>query len=174
MRYKVRIEGRTFEAEVGNVDARPIVVVVEGERFEVWPERLAAGGAVPGAEEGGPAAEARPAATEPAARLREAAPGPGPRAPAPRAAAPATAPPRGAATAQVRAPIPGVVDSVAVRSGDRVAAGDPLCVIEAMKMKNIIRANRSGTIADVLVAPGRHVKHNDVLVQFADLGGAGL
>lgn len=67
---------------------------------------------------------------------------------------------------QVRAPIPGVIDSVAVRPGNEVATGDPLCVIEAMKMKNVIRASRVGIIDEVLVTPGQHVKHGDVLVAF--------
>ena len=150
MRYKVRIEGRTFEAEVGNVDARPIVVIVEGERFEVWPEQIAAGEAEPCVEAGATAAEAKAA---PVARP---------------AAAPVAQVPVGRSKVQVRAPIPGVVDSVAVRSGDEVQAGNPLCVIEAMKMKNVIRANRAGTVGEVLVAPGQHVRHNDVLVQFEE------
>lgn len=152
MRYKVKIEGRTFEAEVGNVDARPIVVMVEGERFEVWPERLPAGEAVTCVE---------------AAPKPEPAPGAGVE---PRKVVPGPAPQKavGRAAAQVRAPIPGVIESVAVRSGDEVAAGDPLCVIEAMKMKNIIRAPREATVDHVLVTAGQHVKHNDVLVTFSE------
>jgi glutaconyl-CoA/methylmalonyl-CoA decarboxylase subunit gamma len=173
MRYKVRIEGRTFEAEVGNVDARPIVVVVEGERYEVWPELLAVDECPPG-DESAPGAGAPPT---------------GPRPPSAPAAAPAAAlsPEQAAATSRptrrttgpdaapaaragkiVYAPLPGVVDSVAVRPGDQVAAGDPLCVVEAMKMKNVIRATRAGTVADVYVAPGQHVRHNDPLVEFAE------
>jgi biotin carboxyl carrier protein len=70
--------------------------------------------------------------------------------------------------AQVCAPVPGVIDSVAVRPGDEVAAGDPLCVIEAMKMKNVIRASRVGTVDDVLITPGQHVKHSDPLIEFVE------
>jgi biotin carboxyl carrier protein len=155
MKYKVRIDGRTFEAEVGNVDARPIVVMVEGERFEVWPEA-------------GPVAESPPIEAE-GARL-----GSGKAKPKaegarvePRRAEAAQVDRPGPGANRVRAPIPGVIDSIAVRAGDAVDVGDPLCVIEAMKMKNIIRASRGGTIDDVLVAQGQHVHHNDVLLEFA-------
>lgn len=58
---------------------------------------------------------------------------------------------------QVFAPLPGKVLSVAVQSGDSVKAGDELCVIEAMKMGNSIKAQRAGTIKGVLVSPGQTV-----------------
>jgi biotin carboxyl carrier protein len=45
--------------------------------------------------------------------------------------------------------------------------GDELCTLEAMKMKNVIRAPRAGTIASVKVAVGQHVKHHDVLVEYS-------
>lgn len=174
MKYKIRIEGRTFEAEVGNVDARPIVVIVEGERYEVWPELLSV-------EEREPASGAAATETSPPASP------PSPPAAFPMPPAPALSPEQQAATTRptrrtsgpaaapaakagkvVYAPIPGIVDSVAVRPGDQLAVGSPLCVIEAMKMKNVIRATRAGTVADVLISPGQHVKHNDPLVEFAE------
>jgi biotin carboxyl carrier protein len=160
MRYKVRIGGRTFEAEVGNVDARPIVVLVEGERFEVWPEAEAVQ-----AERA--LLQAEPAQAEGIRAAAERTPAEANRASAQGTRLEAESSWRGAA-AKVRAPIPGVIDSVAVRPGDEVGAGDPLCVIEAMKMKNVIRASRPGTVDDVLVTPGQHVHHDDVLFEFAE------
>jgi glutaconyl-CoA decarboxylase len=62
-----------------------------------------------------------------------------------------------AAGEPVTAPIPGKVLSVAVKAGDAVRKGDELCVIEAMKMGNSIRAQRDGTVRQVLVAPGQTV-----------------
>jgi biotin carboxyl carrier protein len=47
--------------------------------------------------------------------------------------------------------------SVAVKAGDRVQKGDELCVIEAMKMGNSVKAQREGTVREVLVAPGQAV-----------------
>jgi biotin carboxyl carrier protein len=66
------------------------------------------------------------------------------------------------------APLPGTVTEIFVLPGAQVEAGQPVCVIEAMKMKNTIRADRSGTIASVPVSPGQSVKHKQVLVEFAD------
>jgi biotin carboxyl carrier protein len=66
------------------------------------------------------------------------------------------------------APLPGTVTEIFVLPGARVETGQPVCVIEAMKMKNTIRADRSGIVATVLVSPGQSVKHKQVLVEFAD------
>jgi pyruvate carboxylase subunit B len=44
-----------------------------------------------------------------------------------------------------------------VKVGDRVQRGDELCVIEAMKMGNSIRAQRVGTVREILVSPGQSV-----------------
>jgi biotin carboxyl carrier protein len=66
------------------------------------------------------------------------------------------------------APLPGTVTEIFVLPGARVETGQPVCVIEAMKMKNTIRADRSGTIANVSINPGQSVKHKQVLVEFAE------
>lgn len=64
------------------------------------------------------------------------------------------------------APLPGTVTEIFVLSGAKVETGQPVCVIEAMKMKNTIRAHRSGTITSVPISPGQSVKHKQVLVEF--------
>ena len=68
----------------------------------------------------------------------------------------------------VAAPLPGIVKSIAVKPGDEVAPNDILLVIEAMKMDNIIRASRGGTVGVVLTAEGRQVDHGAPLIEFAD------
>ena len=68
---------------------------------------------------------------------------------------------------EIRAIIPGRVIAVAVVPGDAVAAGDPLLVVEAMKMQNELRAPRSGTVARVQVGAGSTVEVGDVLVVLA-------
>ncbi len=65
---------------------------------------------------------------------------------------------------EVRAMIPGVVVSVGVGSGDAVAAGQRLVVLEAMKMQNEILAPRDGTIERVAVAPGSKIELGDLLL----------
>jgi glutaconyl-CoA/methylmalonyl-CoA decarboxylase subunit gamma len=66
------------------------------------------------------------------------------------------------------APLPGTVTEIFVLPGAGVELGQPVCVIEAMKMKNTIRADRSGTISSVLISPGQSVRHKQVLVEFED------
>ena len=66
------------------------------------------------------------------------------------------------------APLPGTVTEIFVLPGAQIETGQPVCVIEAMKMKNTIRADRSGIVASVPVSPGQSVKHKQVLVEFAD------
>ena len=70
----------------------------------------------------------------------------------------------GDAAHEVRAMIPGRIVSVAVGLGDPVHAGQPLFVLEAMKMQNEIRAPRAGIVARVAVEPGRTVELGDVLL----------
>jgi biotin carboxyl carrier protein len=65
---------------------------------------------------------------------------------------------------EVRAIIPGRVVSVAVATGDAVTAGQPLLVLEAMKMQNELRASRDGTVARVATAPGTTVEVGDLLL----------
>jgi biotin carboxyl carrier protein len=66
------------------------------------------------------------------------------------------------------APLPGVVASIAVHPGTVTSIGQELCVLEAMKMKNAIRAGRAGRIAAVHISVGQHVRHNDPLVDYTD------
>jgi glutaconyl-CoA/methylmalonyl-CoA decarboxylase subunit gamma len=116
----------------------PILVTVDGDSFEVWPE-------------------------ETAARLLPAAVPPPPLPCASPASAPAVD-----KTKTVLAPIPGVILSVLVKPGDSIVFGQELCILEAMKMKNQIRANRAGTIAAIRVSPGEQVRHSQVLFEYAD------
>jgi antagonist of KipI len=66
----------------------------------------------------------------------------------------------------VRSPMPGLVVSVAVGPGDIVAAGQPLLVVEAMKMQNSVRAPRGGRVSRVFVSPGALVPGGAPLVEF--------
>jgi biotin carboxyl carrier protein len=83
-------------------------------------------------------------------------------------AAPPTTQPGTDQEQEIRAPMPGSIVSVAVQPGDRVEAGQDLCILEAMKMNNRLRAPRAGTIAQVHVSVGQQVQHDDLLVTFAD------
>jgi propionyl-CoA carboxylase alpha chain len=67
----------------------------------------------------------------------------------------------------VRCPMPGLVISVAVTQGQEVKAGETLAVVEAMKMENILRAERDGTIKTIRVKPGDSVAVDAVIMEFA-------
>jgi pyruvate carboxylase len=67
----------------------------------------------------------------------------------------------------VGAPMPGTVVTVAVQPGTRVARGDTLLTLEAMKMEAAVRAERDGTVAEVLAKPGQHVEAKDLLAVLA-------
>ncbi|HOI32342.1 MAG: biotin/lipoyl-binding protein [Bacteroidales bacterium] len=61
--------------------------------------------------------------------------------------------------------IPGTITEVYVKEGQKVAEGDPLVVLEAMKMLNEIRAPFAGEVKSVNVKKGEHVVKNYVLVE---------
>ena len=63
--------------------------------------------------------------------------------------------------------MPGLVVSMDVRAGDEVKEGQVICVIEAMKMQNILRAERDGVVKTVGAKAGDSVAADDVLAEFA-------
>ena len=66
----------------------------------------------------------------------------------------------------VTAPMPGDIVGIHVKAGQVVKPGDPLCVLDAMKMKNTIHAPQGGTIAEVCVAEGQSVEYGVILFRF--------
>lgn len=66
----------------------------------------------------------------------------------------------------IKAPMPGLIVSFKVKEGDEVKAGDPLVILEAMKMENIIKSPGDGTVKKVLVKKGDSVEKNQVLIEF--------
>ena len=72
-----------------------------------------------------------------------------------------------AAGKPVVAPLPGTINEIKVKVGDKVNAGDTVVVLEAMKMQNNIDAETSGTIASINVNKGDAVMEGDTLVTIA-------
>ena len=66
---------------------------------------------------------------------------------------------------RIKAPIPGLIIQVLVSTGNLVEAGQPMFILEAMKMENEIRAPRSGIIRTINVSPGQGVALNQVLAE---------
>jgi len=68
---------------------------------------------------------------------------------------------------EMRAPMPGLVRQVNVEEGSSVTAGDPLIVLEAMKMENLLKSPMSGTIVERCIQPGQAVEKNQLLLRFS-------
>ena len=67
----------------------------------------------------------------------------------------------------VRSPMPGLIVAVTVASGQDVKLGQELCVLEAMKMENVLRAERDGVIGEVRIQPRDTVAADQILLTFA-------
>lgn len=96
-------------------------------------------------------------------------PRPGPRAapaaaPGPAAPPARSKPPQGGA---VTAPLPGLVLELKVKEGDSVKAGQPVVLMEAMKMENVVPAPHDGTVRRLFVAAGDSVAEGDPLVEIS-------
>ncbi len=63
-------------------------------------------------------------------------------------------------------PMPGLLSSVIVDPGQEVKAGEPLVIVEAMKMENVLRAERDGRIAAIRAKPGDSLAVDDVILEF--------
>ncbi|MGI8802171.1 MAG: pyruvate carboxylase [Solirubrobacteraceae bacterium] len=73
---------------------------------------------------------------------------------------------------QLAAPVPGVVASISVAAGDRVAKGDPVLSIEAMKMELEVCARIDGEVEEIVAGAGTHVDSGDLLLVVREAGSA--
>jgi len=140
---KVIVDGTEYIVEVGDLSERPIRARVNQRTYQVQV-------AEPGA----------PAAPRPQVIRKPVTPAPKPTPAVPTLAAAVG----GAGT--VASPMPGDIVDVFVKTGDEVTTGQELCSLEAMKMKNAIRAPHAGKIAEVHVMPGQEVTHGQALFTF--------
>jgi propionyl-CoA carboxylase alpha chain len=68
---------------------------------------------------------------------------------------------------QLLCPMPGLVKAVHVQVGQDVKAGEPLCIVEAMKMENVLRAERDATISKIHAKEGDSLAVDAVIMEFA-------
>jgi propionyl-CoA carboxylase alpha chain len=64
-------------------------------------------------------------------------------------------------------PMPGLVKSIDVAEGQEVKAGEALCMVEAMKMENVLRAERDVTVKKIVAKPGDSLAVDAVIMEFA-------
>lgn len=76
----------------------------------------------------------------------------------------------GGSDADLTAQFPGKVRKILVQAGARVAAGDPLVLVEAMKMEFAVKAPTAGVVKSVLVKEGQQLSPGDRFVDFASEG----
>jgi len=63
-------------------------------------------------------------------------------------------------------PMPGLVVSLAVAEGDEVQEGQALCTVEAMKMENVLRAEKRATVAKIHAEPGQSLAVDEIIMEF--------
>lgn len=141
MKMRVSINDQSFEVEIGDLTSRPILATIEGEQFEVWPEETNTIPAEIPVKPASPAPRSGPV-VQPAVSVN--------------------------LSHSVTAPIPGTIVAVLVKEGQVVTYGQELVTLEAMKMKNAIKATRAGKIGVIHVQVGDQVRHSQALVDYAD------
>lgn len=138
--YKYKINGNTYKVAVGDIDNGIAQVEVNGTPYKVELEKKESVKVV---------SAPRPSA-----------------APRTQAGEKVIAKPVASAAGshQVKAPLPGVVISIAVKVGDIVKASDTVVVLEAMKMENTIHAGREGKVSSINVNAGDSVLEGAALI----------
>ena len=145
-RLRVKVAGRWFDVHITDLDTRPVKVLVDGEPVEVEIEPTGHTETVQksGFDDDAPTDEAK---TEGFAKT--------------------PASPKASAVRTFRSPMPGVILSMAVEKGQQVVTGDEVCVLEAMKMQQSLRADWSGIVKVVHVKAGQQVLGGDPILELA-------
>ena len=142
---RVKVKGKWYTVEVGSLLERPVRAVVDGEAFEIDiestpPEAVAD---EPDMVESAPEPEATGRPEAPPIELS--------RLPTP--------------IREFRSPMPGVIISIDVKEGDEVIVGDQICVLESMKMRQVLRADWSGVVRHIHVTPGQQVMDGNLIAE---------
>jgi biotin carboxyl carrier protein len=134
----VKVKGERFLVEVSDLNSRPIIATVEGTLFEIYPESSS--------EEDNPEPNNQDNLYQPKEQIHSI---------------------PGETVCEVIAPMPGDITQILVNPGQAVQPGDPLCVLDAMKMKNTIHAPQAGVIREINIRTGQAVDHGVVLFRFS-------
>ena len=142
--YKITIAGQTYDVEVGDISSSPVEVSIDGTICQVE---------IPGLIT--PVSSGTPVVAAPKTV-----------APAPQAVGRPSVPTSGR-DGVVRSPMPGKIISVSVSVGDAVTKGQPILVLESMKMENTIASPINGTVSAVHVSANDAVQHGQTLAEIA-------
>ena len=161
MKYQYTVKGVDYEVEIQDIEGNIANVTVNGIPFEVemkqpvkaGKQKVKLGGT---ANEGASSSSSAPQSAKASADLQSA------------ASSGQTGDAGKAATGKpVVAPLPGTINEIKVKVGEKVNAGDTVVILEAMKMQNNIEAETSGTITSINVNKGDAVMEGDTLVTIA-------
>ena len=134
----VTVDGQKYLVEVGDLRQRPVTVIVDGSSFEIDLDYKAD--------------ETSEGSSDSTALSFQ-------------SGTSAHSVPTGTAS-EVTSPMPGDIVQILVKPGQKVNPGDPLCVLDAMKMKNTIYAPQAGIISEIGVQEGQSVEFGVVLFKF--------
>lgn len=158
MKYQYTVKGVDYEVEIQDIEGNIANVTVNGIPFEVemkqpvkaGKQKVKLGGT---ANEGASSSSSAPQSAKASADLQSAA-----------SSGQTGDAGKAAAGKPVVAPLPGTINEIKVKVGDKVNAGDTVVILEAMKMQNNIEAETSGTITSINVNKGDAVMEGDTLV----------
>ena len=168
-RYKVEIKDKQYTIDVDEIDANNFRVILGDQTFEVnlsSAEDVAEAAITPAIIPSGsrdevvierPESSYQPPAIETMERPKN----------VPSPALPPT-PYVNGFRADLVAPMPGTILTIQVQPGEKVVRGQKLLTLEAMKMKNAIKAPQDGVISRVMVHSGQTVRYGDVLICFEE------
>lgn len=138
--YKIKINGNEYNVSIDPKEGNLADVFVDGKAFHVEFDKPV---------KAAPIGFAKKAVTVSA--------------PSQVASQPAATPSASANGEKVTSPLPGVILDISVKEGDSVKKGDKVCILEAMKMENVIEATADGVIKQIKVKKSDSVLEGDVI-----------
>ena len=148
-KIKITIDGKSYSVEVKDINADPIEMVVDGHNVSVTlgdedpPIAIKSTTEVKDSTQDESKSDSVNAPEPP---KKVSAPGP---------------------IKDFTAPMPGMIISIAVKEGDQVVPGDEVCVLEAMKMQQTLRAEWAGIVDEIYVATGQQIQGGDKILGLA-------
>ena len=148
-KIKITIDGKSYSVEVKDINADPIEMVVDGHNVSVTlgdedpPIAIKSTTEVKDSTQDELKSDSVNAPEPP---KKVSAPGP---------------------IKEFTAPMPGMIISIAVKEGDQVVPGDEVCVLEAMKMQQTLRAEWAGIVDEIYVATGQQIQGGDKILGLA-------
>ncbi|MCH2311091.1 MAG: hypothetical protein MK362_01185 [SAR202 cluster bacterium] len=148
-KIKITIDGKSYSVEVKDINADPIEMVVDGHNVSVTlgdedpPIAIESTTEVKNSKQDELKSDSVKAPEPP---KKVSAPGP---------------------IKDFTAPMPGMIISIAVKEGDQVVPGDEVCVLEAMKMQQTLRAEWAGIVDEIYVATGQQIQGGDKILGLA-------